>query len=376
MSAEAPLDAKTRPRHSPAPSSATTGPRGRRGEPGFREQFDDLRHRFRRERRRWPDQDSRIGDASWARFVISLHGSAVQALEPDLIILDEFQRFKHLLQADEPAGELAQQLFTFEDHRGNRRGSFCSRRPRTRCTPSPRTSRTTTTATSSDTLRFLFGDEDETASIRARSPTRTAKPSCTSTPRIWGELSSEDQRSRSKLRRVMVRTERLSTTPDRNGMLVERRPEGLVLEAAELDSFAAVDVLARQLDAGDVLEYWKSAPYLLSFMDEYKLIRELARAAEAGDRRHFADLVRGQHVLRWAEIERFKGVDAENPRLRSLMAEVLDNRGLAAVVDSSVAAVLRARPAVRRGATAWLLQAAGLFGLGSRAESHSRPREL
>ena len=73
----------------------------------------------------------------------------------------------------------------------------------------------------------------------------------------------------------MVRTERLSSTPDRNGMLVERRPEGLRLEARELESFAAIDALSRTLDAGDVLDYWKSAPYLLSFMDNYKLIRTL-----------------------------------------------------------------------------------------------------
>src|SRR5262249_3613805 len=37
--------------------------------------------------------------------------ASVRALEPDLVILDEFQRFRQLLSTDTPAGELAGQLF-------------------------------------------------------------------------------------------------------------------------------------------------------------------------------------------------------------------------------------------------------------------------
>jgi hypothetical protein len=107
-------------------------------------------------------------------------------------------------------------------------------------------------------------------------------------------------------------------------MLVERRPEGLQLETTELESFAAIDGLARGLDAGDVLEYWKSAPYLLTFMDDYKLIRTLDRVGEESTAAHFADLMRNQSVLRWGDVERYAKIDPENPRLRSLISEVLD----------------------------------------------------
>src|SRR5207244_1507778 len=42
----------------------------------------------------------------------------ISALEPDLVILDEFQRFRNLLDnRDTPAGELAHQLFTWRDPR-------------------------------------------------------------------------------------------------------------------------------------------------------------------------------------------------------------------------------------------------------------------
>ena len=78
-----------------------------------------------------------------------------------------------------------------------------------------------------------------------------------------------------KLRQVMVRTERLAITVDRNGMIKESEDLG-ELTPAELNSFAVLDRVARILGSGDVVEYWKSAPYLLSFMDknEYKIKRQ------------------------------------------------------------------------------------------------------
>ena len=95
-------------------------------------------------------------------------------------------------------------------------------------------------------------------------------------------------------------------------------------KTADLESFAAVDGLARTLDAGDVLEYWKSAPYLLTFMDDYKLIRTLERAGGGRGRRRFPDIVRDQRLLRWEEVDGYGKIDPENSRLRSLISEVLD----------------------------------------------------
>ena len=44
----------------------------------------------------------------------ALAKASVHTLEPDLIILDEFQRFRHLLAQDNPAGELAHHLFEYD----------------------------------------------------------------------------------------------------------------------------------------------------------------------------------------------------------------------------------------------------------------------
>ena len=58
--------------------------------------------------------------------------SSVEALEPDLIILDEFQRFRHLLE--DPTGEddtrtLAQTLFNYESEDGHARTLLLSATP-------------------------------------------------------------------------------------------------------------------------------------------------------------------------------------------------------------------------------------------------------
>jgi hypothetical protein len=294
-----------------------------RGEDGFRDRFDDLRERFRRSRQQWPEDDLWDRRAFVGELRDRLASVCVHALEPDLIILDEFQRFKHLLHSDEPAGELAQQLFAFRDHRGEpARVVLLSATPYKMYTVVDDVD-DDHYRDLVDTLRFLFNDEAQTAAFkRDIDAYRDA---------LFHLDPADLQRARllktaleNRLRRVMVRTERLSITPDRNGMLVDREALDVHLESAELASFIAVDKLARELEAGDVLEYWKSAPYLLTFMDDYKLMRALDRIGRRRGGKEFDDLIRQQPLLQWEDIERYKKVDSENPRLRSVMTEVLD----------------------------------------------------
>ena len=77
---------------------------------------------FHRYRRRWPDE------ARWGRDELIgelrrlLAAVCIRALEPDLVIMDEFQRFKPLIETREehrsPAAELAQSLFQTKAHDG------------------------------------------------------------------------------------------------------------------------------------------------------------------------------------------------------------------------------------------------------------------
>jgi len=57
----------------------------------------------------------------------------------------------------------------------------------------------------------------------------------------------------------MIRTERLAATPDRGGMLVSRESR-LPIDADDLQHYMAVQRVARVIEYGDTLEFWKSAP--------------------------------------------------------------------------------------------------------------------
>ena len=83
-----------------------------RGELSLVERFEELADRSRGGRQDLSASLQIIGEL---RHVLAR--SCVNALEPDLIILDEFQRFRHLLDGSDPAAELAQHLFNQETAR-------------------------------------------------------------------------------------------------------------------------------------------------------------------------------------------------------------------------------------------------------------------
>jgi hypothetical protein len=84
------------------------------GKPDLHSRFADLRKIFCRSDSRLPKGATKLR-TQWIGEVRRLLASVcLLALEPDLIIMDEFQRFKHLLDEESDAGELAGDLFESE----------------------------------------------------------------------------------------------------------------------------------------------------------------------------------------------------------------------------------------------------------------------
>src|SRR5690606_38940789 len=74
---------------------------------------------FRRQRRKWPSEINRSRLEVVGELRQLLAHVCVDALEPDLVILDEFQRFKDLLHGESEAAELASSLMRYRDPDGN-----------------------------------------------------------------------------------------------------------------------------------------------------------------------------------------------------------------------------------------------------------------
>jgi len=258
--------------------------------------------------------------------------TCIKALEPDLVILDEFQRFKNLLNGTDHAAELARDLFAYSGLDGRQtRVLLLSATPYKMYTLHDEEGSDDHFADFIQTVRFLHHDEQKTEPFRQqmqayrRGLFRYDTESRDAV--VQARRAVEDD-----LREVMVRTERLAATPDRGGMLVSHESR-LPIRADDLQHYMAVQRVAKAVEYGDTLEFWKSAPYVLNFMDgdDYQLKEKFVQAIN-GPRSVEAALTAlssgPSPLLSRADVEAYKRVDPLNGRLRALMEDTV-GRGTA-----------------------------------------------
>lgn len=253
-----------------------------------------------------------------------LAASCIHALEPDLIILDEFQRFRDLLHGEDGASDLARQLFTFPEARV----LMLSATPYKMFTMADESGGEEHYADFVQTVRFLQHDEKATASFHDALTSYRKELFCVGLNGTEGLMTARASVEQ-HLRNVMVRTERLAVTADRSGMLTEVPATGVTLDALDVDSFVGLQKVARALSQPDAVEYWKSAPYLLSFMDAYKLKEQFVAHAAKGEAASLASAIARHSGLALSidDIEAYRRIDPANARLRALTADTLD-RGM------------------------------------------------
>lgn len=249
-------------------------------------------------------------------------------LEPDLIILDEFQRFKHLMAGDTEdateAAALAEHLFNFQNETSSAKVLLLSATPYKMFTTADESASDDHYADFRLTLNFLISDPlkrnkfEQTLKRYREELFRVSECGADGLLRIKSEL--EDL-----LRSVMVRTERLSIDANRDGMLVQKECPGMVLDETDIEHYLALQQIASSLEYGDMLEYWKSAPYLLNFMEHYDVKRKLDSAMKLQADSSLAKQFRllGDGLLYKHAIEAYSNIDPGNARLRSLQADTL-----------------------------------------------------
>lgn len=257
-------------------------------------------------------------------------------LEPDLIILDEFQRFKHLLQQDadqqSEAAQLAEFLFNFQQPDGDSdtaaRVLLLSATPYKMYTQRQETEQDDHYSDFQATLNFLFQEPGQQEIFRNRLQRYREELFRLTDHGIAGLVNVKTELE-TLLRRVMARTEKLALKSDRNGML-EVIPAELSLTPAELRHYLGLQRVARHLGHDDVLEYWKSAPYLLNFMDGYNFKRKFEQATNKESPEFQPDslLVRkvrslGSGLLDREQLERYRRLDPANARLRTLHRDTI-----------------------------------------------------
>jgi hypothetical protein len=290
--------------------------------PDLRNRFDELCERFGGAREDPSVEDSSSRTALVGELRNLLAKTCLDALQPDLIILDEFQRFKYLLDGKSESGQLAQDFFRWE----NARVLLLSATPYKMYTLDDESDTDDHYSDFLNTYRFLNGGDAGVSEFEKllRTYRREIFKLAGGAPTQLRELKREIEE---RLHRVMVRTERLSIAKNRNGMLRPVVSTATRLDAHDVDDYLGMQRVSRFVEEGDTLEYWKSAPYLLNFMDDYQ-IKESFREAAADPRRSkglAAEMERTQGLLlEWSDIERYREIDPSNARLRALYEDTVD----------------------------------------------------
>ncbi|MDF0591544.1 DEAD/DEAH box helicase [Candidatus Methanocrinis natronophilus] len=257
--------------------------------------------------------------------------SCLKALEPDLIILDEFQRFKHLMygQDDESesatsARELAKELFTYADENSEARVLLLSATPYKMYTTANESGMEDHHEDFLKTLEFLVQDP-ETVGLCKNLIRDYRRELFRVGSGYDAHLVQLKELLEAQLRRVMVRTERLAASEDRNGMLVEISDGSAKLQPSDLMAYYCLQNVAGYLHSRDPLEYWKSSPYTLNFMDKYDLKQAFSKACSHRDQEILSHLSGAEELLLpWKEIKAYSEIDPRNARLRSLLAGTID----------------------------------------------------
>lgn len=236
--------------------------------------------------------------------------AGVRALEPDLIILDEFQRFRNLLDPTDPSAELAHHLFDQPD----------ARVVLLSATPYKPFTLAEEAASGEDhysdlfkTLDFLDRGAGRVDKIRRhlaafRESTLSGHPA----PALRDEL-------RGSMLHLMSRVERRSTVADTT------HTDGGAVEPEDLAGYVALHRLAEAIRAPLTVEYWKAAPYFANFLDGYKVGQKMKEALADDDQRQtLQPLLRATQRIHRRQVDHHQPIDWGNARLRRLADDTIE----------------------------------------------------
>ena len=290
------------------------------------ELFDTWFHYYRPT---WPDEARWRRDEAIAKLRQLLAEVCVQALDPDLVILDEFQRFKTLLETREghrdPAAELARELFRSKNSDGNPvRTLLLSATPYKLYTADAEIGNEDHYEDFLATTRFLL-DEDEARVANVKSQlTRfgdALKRAAAGESDQVRTIKTAKGEVEAALRAIMTRTERVTASDERDAMVVERKPTSQLMPA-DVRQYLAAYALFRAVGDRDPMALWKSAPYLAHFMHGYKFNERLVETSpdivSEVLRQHASAFLGAEELFEWSKL------DPGNAKLRSMVHDLLD----------------------------------------------------
>jgi len=249
--------------------------------------------------------------------------SCIHSLEAELVILDEFQKFKTLIDSEQEENKLFNNIFNSDQVKT----LLLSATPYKMYTLNQEEENHYQDFI--DTMGVLFNSKDKEEKLKKL--LNEYKNSLYS----LNENNFEKRSSRIEelkfeieelLKNVMVRNERVKYTKNNDAMIKEKS-ENLKLAKKEIKQFLALNKITQKMETRNNIEYWKSSPYLLSFMESnYKLKENFNYFIEEN---LFDETVTelDELFLKSEQIEAYKKLDPANARLNNLISKTFQNSG-------------------------------------------------
>lgn len=298
--------------------------------PQLRRDIEDLLgESFSRRRKELPAHVRTERNRLIGRLRRLLADECVQALQPDLVILDEFQRFKSLIDTrpenQDPAADLAQALFRAKTPEGHPvRTLLLSATPYKLYTTDAEIEQEDHYKDFLSTTRFLMDDADVRVDMLKHHLARFNSALKRAAAGIPDQVVEAKHAVEKTLRSVMARTERVTATESRDAMVEEPRVR-VAVQAVDVNQYLAADALFQAVGERDPAVFWKSAPYLLNFMHGYRFNVSLTKAIEESAtplhrvlRDHSGAFLHHRQVMNWSAI------DPAHGKLRDLIATTLE----------------------------------------------------
>lgn len=280
-------------------------------------QVENLADRFSHYRKYISEDDKQSRLKLIGELRALLAECCVKALEPDVVILDEFQRFKYLLDEEDEVSQLAQAVFNYPQVKI----ILLSATPYKMYTMFHEREEEDHYADFFRTVRFLFNSHIRTEAFETDLE-KFRKVLLEKDRSLSPEVLTLKKSLEDKLRKVMVRTERLSASARHGNMIQEVFYPSASLRPEDIRAYSELDELAEELKEREPLEYWKSAPFFLNTMerDHYKIKRRLTECCLTNEKPDLVESIRKSRfgLLHQETVNQYHEINPLNSRLRML----------------------------------------------------------
>lgn len=292
-------------------------------------QFEDLKNRFSHYKmnKNIFDKDRQLQQEFIGTTRRILSEVCIEELEPDIIIMDEFQRFKNLMDGDNEVAQLAQKLFNYKNQEADAKIILLSATPYKMYTMYQETE-DNHYEDFFRTIRFLSESNEITDNLRKfisdyRNDIITYRKDSNLS------VSESQKKVQSLLKKYMIRTERLAVSNDRNGMVYEIIDDKEKISTKDLHEFSLIDAVSKIIGTHDAIEYWKSSPYILNIMDRsgYVVKKKFIQTLSSEDKGKQLFKILDKHsnfLLSWDDIQQYNKIDPHNSRIRTLLANTVE----------------------------------------------------